>query len=44
VKIEEFEKEIHFSGEKLLIESQHMHILYVWWSLSTAGLHLGKQI
>jgi hypothetical protein len=29
-----------FSGSKLLADSKNVHVLYVWWSFSTAGHHL----
>jgi hypothetical protein len=28
------------SSSKLLVDSKNMHVLYVWWSYSTAGHHL----
>jgi hypothetical protein len=32
-----------FTGSKLVVDSKNVHILYVWWSLSTARHHLRKK-
>jgi hypothetical protein len=33
-----------FSGSKLVADSKNGHVLYVWWSLSTARDHFRKKI
>jgi hypothetical protein len=44
VKILGWYKKQHgtYSGRKLLADSKNVHVLYVWWSPSTARLHLRK--
>jgi hypothetical protein len=51
MRIEKLKKKIHGRGKILgcskklhgLVDSKNVHVLYVWWSLSTAIHHLRKK-